>query len=456
VLPTSAAPATIPHADPLPAPPPPGHEPGTGQVAQPLGSPAASAGPTHRPTTVLVDVVVPVYNEERDLEASILRLDSYLAGLYPPGEPGYRVTIADNASTDGTGALAASLASRLPHVRVVHLDQKGRGRALRAAWGSSDAAVLAYMDVDLSTGLDAFPALVAPLLSGHSDVAIGSRLASGAHVTRGPKREIISRSYNLLLHGSLGTGFSDAQCGFKAVRADVARRLLPLIKDEAWFFDTELLVLAEQAGLRISEVAVDWVDDPRSSVRIAGTAWADVKGVARLSWGLLRGRIPLSDLRAELGRDPAPEEDRGLWSHLVRFGAVGVVSTLTYLLLFALLRGALGAQGANLVALLVTAVANTAANRAFTFGVRGRAGLITQHLQGLIVFGIGWALTAAALGLAHAAGWHGMRELAAAVVANLLTTLVKFVLFRQWVFARPDSPTNPEGASPAVPTQEQA
>ncbi|WP_233548738.1 glycosyltransferase [Galactobacter valiniphilus] len=461
MLPTPAASAPTTNADPVPFPPPlPAASAHVGQPAGRHNGQQADAGTTHETpprAVVLVDVVVPVYNEERDLEASVRRLDAYLAGLYPAGGPGYRITIADNASTDSTREVGAALAASLPHVRLLHLEQKGRGRALRAAWGGSDAAILAYMDVDLSTGLDAFPALVAPLLSGHSDVAIGSRLASGAHVRRGPKREFISRSYNLLLHGSLGTGFSDAQCGFKAIRADVAKRLLPLVEDEAWFFDTELLVLAEQAGLRISEVAVDWVDDLRSSVRIAGTAWEDVKGVARLSWGFLRGRIPLSEIRRELGRDPERDEERGLSSHLVRFGAVGIASTLAYLLLFALLRGALGAQLSNFVALLVTAVANTAANRAFTFGVRGRAGLITQHLQGLIVFGIGWALTAGALGVAHASGWHGARELAAAVAANLLTTLVKFVLFRQWVFARPENPTRSAGAqAPTALTEEQA
>ncbi len=139
-------------------------------------------------------------------------------------------------------------------MRAVHLDEKGRGRALRATWLASPARVVAYMDVDLSTDLDALLPLVAPLLSGHSDVAIGTRLAPGSRVVRGAKREIISRSYNLILKTLLGNGFSDAQCGFKALRADVARALVPLVDDEGWFFDTELLVLAEHNGLRIHEV----------------------------------------------------------------------------------------------------------------------------------------------------------------------------------------------------------
>ncbi len=177
----------------------------------------------------------------------------------------------------------------LDGVDARHLDQKGRGRALRAAWSASTSRVVAYMDVDLSTDLDALLPLVAPLLSGHSDVAIGTRLASGARVVRGPKRELISRGYNLILKTTLRAGFSDAQCGFKAVRADVARSLLPLVEDQGWFFDTELLVLAEHNGLRIHEVPVDWVDDPVSRVDIVSTATADLKGVWRMVRRFARG-----------------------------------------------------------------------------------------------------------------------------------------------------------------------
>ena len=200
--------------------------------------------------------------------------------------------------------MAHELARDLPGVRVVHLPQKGRGRALAAVWSTSDAPVLAYMDVDLSTDLGGLLPLVAPLISGHSDVAIGSRLARGARVVRGPKREFISRSYNLILRTVLHVRFSDAQCGFKAVRRDAAEQLLPLVEDTGWFFDTELLVLAERAGLRIHEVPVDWVDDPDSRVDIVATAVADLKGVARVLGGLASGRIPVDRIRARLGRPP--------------------------------------------------------------------------------------------------------------------------------------------------------
>ena len=237
--------------------------------------------PARRDLTV--DVVVPVFNEQDDLEWSVRRLRTYLDAWFPFEAV---VTIADNASTDATWPIAKSLAHQLPGVRALHLDAKGRGRALKAAWLASEAEVVAYMDVDLATDLRALLPLVAPLLSGHSDVAIGSRLARGARVARGPKREVISRCYNLLIRATLRSGLSDAQCGFKAVRADVARDLVPLVADDAWFFDTELLTLAERGGLRIHEVPVDWVDDPDSRVDVWRTATDDLKGI----WRLLRSR----------------------------------------------------------------------------------------------------------------------------------------------------------------------
>ena len=235
-----------------------------------------------RQTEPLVDIVIPVYNEERDLGPSVRRLHEYLTSRFPfPAA----ITIADNASTDTTLAVAQGLTKEIPGVRVLHLDVKGRGRALRAAWLQSDAEIVAYMDVDLSTDLNALLPLVAPLASRHSELAIGSRLARGARVKRGPKREFISRAYMLVLRLSLGAHFSDAQCGFKAMRTSVAKQLVPNIRDEGWFFDTELLILAQRAGLRVHEVPVDWTDDPDSRVAIVRTAVEDLKGVWRLRFG---------------------------------------------------------------------------------------------------------------------------------------------------------------------------
>jgi putative flippase GtrA len=379
----------------------------------------------------VLDLVVPVYNEEATLGRSVRRLHEYVAAYLPYPT---RITIADNASVDSTLVVAHDLADELDGVTVLHLEQKGRGRALRAAWTRTDAPVLAYLDVDLSTDLAALLPLVAPLVSGHSDVAIGTRLARGSRIVRGPKREVISRCYNLILRGSLRARFSDAQCGFKAIRKDVARQLLPLIEDEGWFFDTELLVLAERVGLRIHEVPVDWVDDPDSRVDIVSTAVEDLRGVARVGSALLRGRLPLALIRAQLGRPPLAA---GLTGQLFRFAGIGALSTLAYLLLYAALRAPTGPQLANLLALLVTAVGNTAANRRLTFGVRGRSDLVKHQGQGLVSFAVGLGLTSGALAVLHAATaapvWV---ELGVLVGANLVATAVRFLLLRRWVFAR--------------------
>jgi len=226
-----------------------------------------------------VEVVIPVHNEEHVLEASVRRLYAHLTHEFPFSA---RITIADSASIDATLRLARTLAAELPGIRVIHLGQKGRGRALRAAWASSHADVLSYMDVDLSTDLNALLPLVAPLLSGHSDIAVGSRLMHGARVERCLKRDLISRAYNLLLRLSLGSRVSDAQCGFKAGRRGVIQALLPAVENDCWFFDSELLHLAEQAGLRIHEVPVDWTEDPDSRVHLMATAIEDLRGIARL------------------------------------------------------------------------------------------------------------------------------------------------------------------------------
>ena len=261
--------------------------------------------PEHRARGQVVEIVVPVHNEQRVLETSIRRLHTYLATSFPFA---FRVTIADNASTDATWLLAKRLAERFPDVRAVHVAEKGRGRALRQVWSASDADVVAYMDVDLSTGLEALLPLVAPLLSGHSDLAIGTRLANGAAVVRGPKRELVSRCYNLLLRTAMRARFSDAQCGFKAGRTEVVQDLLPTVEDQAWFFDTELLLAAQHQGLRIHEVPVDWVEDTDSRVDLVQTALDDLRGMARVARRQLPG-----------------------------FAAIGVVSTLAYLGLFRLL-----------------------------------------------------------------------------------------------------------------------
>ncbi|MEW2412204.1 bifunctional glycosyltransferase family 2/GtrA family protein [Streptomyces sp. NPDC046866] len=397
------------------------------------------------PGEPVLDVVIPVFNEEKDLGPCVRRLHDHLTRTFPYP---FRITIADNASTDRTPEVAAGLAAAIDGVRSTRLEEKGRGRALRTVWSRSEAPVLAYMDVDLSTDLNAVLPLVAPLISGHSDLAIGTRLARSSRVVRGTKREFISRAYNLLLRSSLAARFSDAQCGFKAIRREVAERLLPLVEDTGWFFDTEMLVLAERAGLRIHEVPVDWVDDPDSTVHLVRTAVEDLKGVWRVGRALAVGALPLDRLARPFGDDPRdrsalPGVPRGLARQLLGFCTVGALSTLAYLALYSLFRLDAGPQLANAAALLVSAVANTAANRRLTFGVRGRERAVRHQAQGLVVFAVGLALTSgslAALGAATPAAAHST-ELAVLITANLAATVLRFLLFRAWVF--PDRRTPP-------------
>src|SRR5215207_7563959 len=327
-----------------------------------------------------VEIVVPVRNEEYDLGPNIRRLRKFLDAAFPFAA---EVCIADNGSTDATWEIGCLLATKLPGVRIVRIEEPGRGRALKQVWSGSTADVLAYMDVDLSTTLSALLPLVAPLLAGHSDVAIGTRLSRGSRVVRRPGREVLSRGYNLLLRATLGTRFSDAQCGFKAIRADVAAGLLPLVQDTSWFFDTELLVLAERAGLRIHEVPVDWVDDLDSRVELARTVVDDLRGIARLSRNLGRGRIPLEPVRHAFGRPAIADPRTALATRVLRFAGIGLLSTLAYALLYLGLRHAMPAQVANVLALLITAVGNTALNRRLTFGVRGVENRARHQLRGL-------------------------------------------------------------------------
>jgi glycosyltransferase involved in cell wall biosynthesis len=233
-----------------------------------------------------VDVVIPVHNEEGILATSVRRLHRFLSEELPFS---WRIIIADNASTDRTPLIATRLSDEMTGVQWLRLEAKGRGRALRAAWSGSEARVVCYMDADLSTELTGLLPLLAPLLSGHSALAIGTPLARDARVVRGFKREFISRSYNLLLRISLRAKFSDAQCGFKAVRGDVLDVLLAAVRDEEWFFDTELLIVAQRRGLRIHEVPVDWRENAESSVDIIATALADLRGIARVTFARALG-----------------------------------------------------------------------------------------------------------------------------------------------------------------------
>jgi putative flippase GtrA len=387
-----------------------------------------SAAVDSLPLATDVDIVIPVFNEEAALDASVRKLHAFIQTRFPFAT---RITIADNASTDSTWAVATRLAGELAGVRAVHLEERGRGRALLQTWMASDASVVAYMDVDLSTDLGALLPLVAPLISGHSDVSIGSRLAPGASVVRGPKRELISRSYNLLLRFVLGVRFRDAQCGFKAMRSEAARALLPAVENRAWFFDTELLVLAERSGLRIHELPVDWKDDPDSRVDIIATALEDLHGIARV-WRRLAAGWSLDGVGGL--RRAAPRSQ--LLSQLLSFGVIGVVSTVAYAVIYWLLREIWSAPVANVATLLLTGLANTAANRRLTFGVRGRRALARDHLGGLTALAVALLSTSGAIAGLHAVAPNAGRfvELAVLTTANVVATIARFLLLRAWIY----------------------
>ena len=422
-----------------------------------------------------VEIVVPVYNEARKLAASITALSAYLDDSFPLSAT---VTVVDNASTDDTWRIASALAADLPGVDALHIDEKGRGRALRTAWSTSTASVVAYMDVDLATGLDALLPLVAPLLSGHSDLSIGTRLAPGAHVIRGARREFISRGYNLILRSALRTTCTDAQCGFKAMRREAAVELLPLVKDQEWFFDTEVLVTAQRLGFRIHEVPVDWVDDIDSRVDVVSTALQDLRGVWRLlgpASSERRVRRPVGptavtaapssvrstrglalvpsdavDVAERTGRVGAarPTTDHSTTSavfadELLRFAGVGAVSTVAYAALFAALEPAFGCYRANAVAIVLCSLGNTATHR-------GMAGAARHGLDGpqrLAVaaglLGISVATTTVALTAVRTLGLHTLAaELGAVTAANAVAAVVRFAVLRTWVF-QPEFGTSP-------------
>lgn len=388
--------------------------------------------------TITVDIMIPVYNEERALPGCVQVLHQFLSEQFPFD---WTVVIVDNASTDDTPAVARALADQFDRVRVRQLERKGRGLALRETWRASTATVVVYMDVDLSTGLDALLPLVAPLVNGHSDIAIGSRLAPGARTVRGPKREFVSRCYNRLIRLTHGAGFSDAQCGFKAARTDTIRPLLDHVGDDAWFFDTELLLLAEHNGLRVHEVPVDWVEDVDSRVDVVGTALDDIRGLIRVARAKSTGAARVAGLpRRPQPRAAHPDavlgrSEGGLSWQLLSFAMVGVVSTLANLALYSLFRLWWPVLLANLAALVITTLFNTEANRRFTFTARDKT-RGKAHLQGFVVFGLYYAFTSAALLVLHRVDPDPTRvlELAVLLVSSVLGTAGRFLLMRGWVF----------------------
>ncbi|SDK44753.1 Glycosyltransferase involved in cell wall bisynthesis [Actinopolyspora mzabensis] len=404
-------------------------------------SPGATS-PMPAPNTV--DIVIPVYNEERALRGCVTTLHERLRKGFPFP---WRITIVDNASTDSTPELAEQLSEEIKGVDCLRLERKGRGLALRTAWGNTGADIAVYMDVDLSTGLDGLLPLVAPLASGHSDMAIGSRLAPAARTVRGPRRELISRCYNKLIRLTHGSRFSDAQCGFKAVRTAALRPLLHATNDDEWFFDTELLLLAEYNGLRIHEVPVDWIEDTDSRVKVFNTAVDDLRGLWRIarrkSTGAARVAVPARGPVTSEHPDAmlAPEAKRSrLFGQLGYFALIGVFSTIGQAVLYWLLRQWWPAVVANFVSLLVLTILNTEANRRLSFR-ESKTGAGRAHIGAGGLFLLGYLVTSAAVLLYDSAAGNASPAAESVVLAcaSVLVTAIRFLLLRMTVFRRDDS-----------------
>jgi glycosyltransferase involved in cell wall biosynthesis len=226
-----------------------------------------------------VDIVIPVLNEAHVLERSVEALRAHLLAGFPYD---WRIVIVSNGSTDGTDELGRTLSARHADVALLSLAERGRGRALRYAWTHSSADAVCYMDADLSTGLDSLQPLIEAILEHGYDVATGSRLLPGSRTNRSFRRELISRIYNWIVRLALRTCVRDSQCGFKAVSRGAADLIVPRVVDQSWFFDTELLVLAQAAELPVKEIPVTWYEDPDSRVRIVSTATDDLRGILRV------------------------------------------------------------------------------------------------------------------------------------------------------------------------------
>ncbi|WP_327087618.1 bifunctional glycosyltransferase family 2/GtrA family protein [Nonomuraea sp. NBC_01738] len=370
----------------------------------------------------VADIAIPVYNEEKVLPGTVDTLCAFLAERFPLP---WRVTIVDNGSTDTTREVAWALAEKYPQVHVLCVDRRGKGAAVKEAWRQSPADVVAFMDADLSTGLDALWVLVATVTSGHSEIAIGTRLSGGARIHRALRRELISRGYNALLRVLFGARFSDAACGFKAARAVVVRPLLDKVEDDHWFFDTELLLLAQHNGARIREIPVDWVEDPDSSVNLWHTALSDLRGLRRLSRSMAVGtaRVELPPIPP---LPPSPPERK-----VVSFALVGLLSTVVHVLLYCLARQAFPVAAANLAALAATMVVNTEAHRRWTFN-RAIHPVRRVHLRSMLVFLLNYLVTTGfilALPVTSLAG-----ECLALMAGAFSIALIRYFLLNRWTF----------------------
>lgn len=229
-------------------------------------------------------IVLPVYNEEIILEQNTLKVLNFCQEKFKNYD--WQILIADNGSTDQTPRIAKKISEQNEKVKYFHILEKGRGFALKKAWSDEyPADFYAYMDIDLSSDLNTLPALIKDLENNYQ-LSTGSRLKSGHKTQRSFVRELMSRVYNLLLKIFFKPSFQDAQCGFKAITKEVTEKILPQIKNNNWFFDTEMFVLAEKIGYQIKEIPIEWLEKRqvkrKSTVKILSTVWEDIKGMIEL------------------------------------------------------------------------------------------------------------------------------------------------------------------------------
>jgi glycosyltransferase involved in cell wall biosynthesis len=262
-----------------------------------------------RRTVASVEVLLPVLNEQKVLETSVRTLHAFLSDNLTADS--WRIKIADNGSTDDTFRIAQALESEMSGVAALHIPEAGRGRALSLGWLASDADILAYMDIDLSTDLSAFPGLVRSIAEDGQDVAAGTRLGPGAETTRSLKREVLSRGFVFLINTLFSTRLRDTQCGFKAISRRCARKLLPFVQDTGWFWDTELLLLASKGGWNVHFVPVRWLEDTDSRVKIGKMVWRYLKGLARMrrfDWSrAARKPVPADDSKTDVAQSSLVE-----------------------------------------------------------------------------------------------------------------------------------------------------
>jgi glycosyltransferase involved in cell wall biosynthesis len=208
-------------------------------------------------------LTVPAYNEENILEKNVNLILKYMGANFN----NFKIVIANNGSTDKTNDIAKKLAKDNNEILLITTKKRGKGLAIKNSWLKFDADIYAYMDADLSTSLRDFSKLINAIKEGN-DISIGSRYLKKSVVKRGLNRAIFSKLYNQLLALLFKTNVKDMQCGFKAVNEDIIKKHIPRIKDDSWFFDTELVIMAENQGYTIKEIPVSWKSNPESKLKI--------------------------------------------------------------------------------------------------------------------------------------------------------------------------------------------